>query len=71
MKHLKTIIFILMLTPNIAYADCKEGVTKQISQNGYLNESDRAKMLDDCKKFQDFRLGVKENPKGKKIRIIG
>jgi len=64
MNYLKAIIFILIFSPNIAYAGCKEGVSKQINQNGYLKDSDRARLLDDCKKFQDFRLGVKENPKG-------
>ena len=37
---------------------CKKGVSKKINQSGYLSESDRAKLMDDCNKFQDYRLNI-------------
>ncbi|MGB0835408.1 MAG: hypothetical protein ACPGR2_12880 [Psychrobium sp.] len=63
-KHLTLTLTLFFLIPNFAFASCDEGVSKQIKQNGNLNESNKAKMLDDCKKFQDFRVGVDKNPKG-------
>ena len=64
MKSLFILTIALLLSSNLAYANCAKGVSKQINQSGNLDESDREKMMDDCKKFQDFRLGVKNNPKG-------
>ncbi len=55
MKILKLLLSTFLALPCIAYATCEEGVSKQIRQNGHLTESDRARLLDDCTKFQKYR----------------
>jgi len=67
MKLLYVLFIVLIVNSTVAYggsANCFEGVSAQIITNGYLNESDRTRLMSDCKKYQDFRLGVKKNPKG-------
>lgn len=71
---MKCLVFILIITAwfsNSAYAGCEKAVTNQIKRSGYLNDSDKEKMLGDCEKFQAFRLGVKESPKGAYILNVG
>ena len=63
MKKITLLMLLLLSVSNTAYANCDEGVSKQISQNGSLNESNRTKMMDDCKKFQDYRLSINEKDK--------
>lgn len=58
MKLYKIVLFVLLVLPSLTYASCEEGVSKQIKQNGNLNESHREKMMDDCVKFQDYRLNI-------------
>jgi hypothetical protein len=58
MKTFKLLAFFLMAIPYVANATCEEGVSKQIKQNGNLTESDRAQLMDDCNKFQDYRLNL-------------
>lgn len=63
MKYL-LIVISLIITSNSAHADCSSAISSKIKNSGYLNESDRARLMDDCKKYQDYRLNVKDNPKG-------
>ncbi len=64
MKNLPILILVLILTSNYSYADCSSAVSSKITNSGHLSESDRVRLMDDCKKYQDYRLGVKDNPKG-------
>jgi hypothetical protein len=64
MKYLKIILFCLIFTSNISHADCSSAVSGKIKNSGYLSESDRTRLMDDCKKYQDYRLKAKDNPKG-------
>ena len=52
------LFFFLIMIPCMVNATCEEGVSKKINQSGNLNESDRAKLMDDCRKFQDYRLNL-------------
>lgn len=58
MKTIKLLTLLLITVPCMLNATCKEGVSKQIKQNGNLGESDRARLMDDCKKFQDYRSNL-------------
>ena len=64
MKIAKLLTFFLVALPCVVNATCEEGVSKQIKQNGNLNESSRDKMMDDCRKFQDYRLNLEKYADG-------
>ncbi len=58
MKLLKLFVLALLALPCIANSTCEDGVSKKIGQSGNLDESDRDRLMDDCKKFQDYRLNI-------------
>ncbi len=64
MRNIFVTLIGLVLVSNLVHADCSSAVSKKIERSGDLNESDRSRLMDDCKKFQDYRLHVRENPKG-------
>jgi hypothetical protein len=54
----------------LAHADCSSAVSSKIKNSGFLQESDRARLMDDCGKYQDYRLSVKDNPNVKGAYIL-
>ena len=42
----------------MANATCEKGVSKKIKQSENLNESDRDKLIGECRKFQDYRQNL-------------
>ena len=64
MRIIQVAIAVLISFSLKANATCEEGVSKQISQSGNLNESHREKMIDDCVKFQDYRLNLEKYADG-------
>lgn len=64
---LRVFVLAFLAVPCIVNATCEEGVSKQIKQNGNLTESDRARLMDDCEKFQDYRLNLDKYADGSYI----
>jgi hypothetical protein len=56
MKCLPNLFLLTIFTSNAISADCSSAVSNRITNSGNFSESDRARLMDDCNKFQDYRL---------------
>lgn len=62
MKLLLMALFLLFITVNFSYSDCNDGVTEMIKNNGNLKESDRKRLMSECKELDKFLSKVDLHP---------
>jgi hypothetical protein len=70
MKFLYLFLASSLFFCGLAHADCSSAVSNKIKNNGFLEQSDRSRLMDDCKKYQDYRLSVKDSPDVKGAYIL-
>lgn len=64
MNKIILLIITLISFPVFSIDNCEQGVSKKINQSGHLTEKDREKLMDDCNKFQDYRLNLDKYAQG-------